>query len=47
MTWSLRAATKGVGAAVVESLRSACMTVMATARTVPDTAPGGVEPNAP
>ncbi len=34
--------TKGVGAAVVESLRNAGMTVVATARSVPDTAPDGV-----
>ena len=34
--------TKGVGAALVESLRGVGMTVVATARTVPDTAPGGV-----
>lgn len=34
--------TKGVGAAVVESLRDAGMTVVATARSVPATAPDGV-----
>lgn len=34
--------TKGVGAALVESLRNAGMTVVATARSVPDTAPEGV-----
>lgn len=34
--------TKGVGAAVVESLRNAGMTVVAAARSVPDTAPDGV-----
>jgi len=34
--------TKGVGAALVESLRDAGMTVVATARSVPDTSPGGV-----
>ena len=34
--------TKGVGAAVVESLRKAGMTVVATARSVPETAPRGV-----
>lgn len=34
--------TKGVGAALVESLRDAGMTVVATARSVPDTAPEGV-----
>ena len=34
--------TKGVGAAVVESLRDAGMTVVATARSVPDTSPDRV-----
>lgn len=34
--------TKGVGAAVVESLRKAGVTVIATARSVPDIAPEGV-----
>lgn len=34
--------TKGVGAAVVESLHNAGVTVVATARSVPDTAPEGV-----
>ena len=34
--------TMGVGAAVVESLRNAGVTVVATARSVPDTAPDGV-----
>lgn len=34
--------TKGVGAALVESLRNAGMTVVATARSVPDSAPDGV-----
>ncbi len=34
--------TKGVGAAVVESLRDAGMTVIATARSIPDTAADGV-----
>ncbi len=34
--------TKGVGAAVVESLRKAGVSVVATARSVPDTAPEGV-----
>lgn len=34
--------TKGVGAAVVEALRQAGARVVATARTVPDTAPDGV-----
>jgi NAD(P)-dependent dehydrogenase (short-subunit alcohol dehydrogenase family) len=34
--------TKGVGAAVVESLRDAGMTIVTTARSVPDTAPEGV-----
>ncbi len=34
--------TKGVGAAVVQSLRDAGMTIVATARSVPDTAPEGV-----
>lgn len=34
--------TKGVGAALVESLRDAGMAVVATARSVPDTALGGV-----
>lgn len=33
--------TKGIGAAVVESLRNAGMTVVVTARSVPDTAPDG------
>ncbi len=34
--------TKGVGAAVVESLRTAGVMVVATARSVPDTAPDGI-----
>lgn len=34
--------TKGVGASVVESLRNAGVTVVATARSVPDSAPEGV-----
>ena len=34
--------TKGIGAAVVESLRDAGMTVVATARSVPDTTPADV-----
>jgi NAD(P)-dependent dehydrogenase (short-subunit alcohol dehydrogenase family) len=34
--------TKGVGAAVVESLRNAGVTVIATARSVPDAPPSGV-----
>ena len=34
--------TKGVGAAVVEVLHKAGMTVIASARSVPDTAPQGV-----
>ncbi len=34
--------TKGVGAAVVESLRNAGVTVVTTARSVPDSAPEGV-----
>lgn len=34
--------TKGVGAAVVESLRNAGVTVVAAARSVPDTAAEGV-----
>lgn len=35
--------TKGVGAAVVESLREAGVTVLTTARSVPETAPQGVD----
>lgn len=38
----MRGGTKGVGAAVVESLRDAGMTIVATARSVPDMAPEGV-----
>ncbi|MBR0565614.1 SDR family NAD(P)-dependent oxidoreductase [Azoarcus sp. L1K30] len=34
--------TKGVGAAVVESLRNAGVTIVATARSVPEIAPEGV-----
>lgn len=35
--------TKGIGAAVVESLRNAGVTVIATARSVPESAPEGVQ----